>query len=67
MCDSTGLIIHQMNHDVVCNGLLTVQGLCHDMNSVVLDDLEKRYDTQFKVVFDAIRALVAEPKPKEKR
>jgi hypothetical protein len=26
-----------------------------------LDDLEKRYDTQFKVVFDAIRALMAPP------
>ena len=26
-----------------------------------LDDLEKKYDTQFKVVFDAIRQLMASP------
>jgi hypothetical protein len=32
-----------------------------------LNDLEIKYDAQFKVVFDAIRALVAEPKPKEKK
>jgi hypothetical protein len=28
-----------------------------------LDDLEKRYDIQFKVVFDAIRKLMQKPKP----
>ena len=33
-----------------------------------LDALEKRYDGQFKVVFDAIRALMEEPeKPKRKK
>ncbi len=32
-----------------------------------LEVLEKRYDSQFKVVFDAIRALVAHPEPKEKK
>jgi hypothetical protein len=32
-----------------------------------LDDLEKKYDAQFKVVFDALRALMASPvKPKRK-
>ncbi len=32
-----------------------------------LDDLEKKYDAQFKVVFDAIRQLVAPPdKPRKK-
>jgi hypothetical protein len=31
-----------------------------------LDDLEKRYDAQFKVVFDAIRALMAEPEPRRR-
>jgi hypothetical protein len=32
-----------------------------------LDDLEKKYDAQFKVVFDAIRQLMAPPvKPKRK-
>jgi hypothetical protein len=32
-----------------------------------LEELEKTYDAQFRVVFDAIRALVAEPEPKEKK
>ncbi len=32
-----------------------------------LEALEKKYDAQFRVVFDAIRALMAEPeKPKRK-
>jgi hypothetical protein len=32
-----------------------------------LDDLEKKYDVQFKVVFDAIRQLMRPPEPKKKR
>jgi len=32
-----------------------------------LDELEKKYDMQFKVVFDAIRQLMALPEPKRKR
>ncbi|OGL63631.1 MAG: DNA-binding protein [Candidatus Tectomicrobia bacterium RIFCSPLOWO2_02_FULL_70_19] len=32
-----------------------------------LDTLEKRYDAQFKAVFDAIRQLMAPPEPKRKR
>lgn len=32
-----------------------------------LDDLEKKYDTQFKVVFDAIRQLMEPPKKQRKR
>ncbi|MDE2180212.1 MAG: ORF6N domain-containing protein [candidate division NC10 bacterium] len=32
-----------------------------------LDALEKKYDTQFKAVFDAIRELMAPPEPKKKR
>lgn len=32
-----------------------------------LDDLESRYDQQFKVVFDAIRELMAPPPPERKR
>lgn len=32
-----------------------------------LDEMEQKYDSQFKVVFDAIRLLVAEPEPKEKK
>jgi hypothetical protein len=31
-----------------------------------LDDLEKKYDTQFKVVFDAIRQLMTPPVSKKK-
>ncbi|MDP2682378.1 MAG: ORF6N domain-containing protein [Deltaproteobacteria bacterium] len=32
-----------------------------------LDELEKNYDTQFKVVFDAIRQLMASPEPKRRK
>jgi hypothetical protein len=32
-----------------------------------LDDLESKYDRQFKVVFDAIRELMAPPAPASKR
>ncbi len=32
-----------------------------------LDELEKKYDVQFKVVFDAIRRLMQPPEPKKKR
>lgn len=32
-----------------------------------LDDLEKKYDSQFKLVFDAIRQLMAPPEAKKKR
>ena len=32
-----------------------------------LDELEKKYDVQFKVVFDAIRSLMQPPEPKRKR
>ena len=31
-----------------------------------LDELEKKYDTQFKVVFDAIRELMRPPEPKKR-
>ena len=31
------------------------------------DELEKKYDTQFKVVFDAIRELMAPPPPRRRR
>jgi hypothetical protein len=31
-----------------------------------LDELEKKYDLQFKVVFDAIRELMTAPEPKKK-
>ncbi len=32
-----------------------------------LDALEKRYDSQFKVVFDAIRQLMTPPEPKRRK
>jgi hypothetical protein len=32
-----------------------------------LDDLEKKYDAQFKVVFDAIRGLMRPPEQKKKK
>lgn len=32
-----------------------------------LDDLEKKYDSQFRVVFDAIRQLMAPPPPRSQR
>ncbi|HEV8726215.1 MAG TPA: ORF6N domain-containing protein [Candidatus Binatia bacterium] len=32
-----------------------------------LAELEKKYDTQFKVVFDAIRQLMTPPEPKKKK
>ena len=32
-----------------------------------LDTLEKKYDAQFKVIFDAIRQLMAPPEPKKKK
>lgn len=32
-----------------------------------LDDLEKKYDLQFKVVFDAIRELMAPPEKPQRR
>lgn len=32
-----------------------------------LDELEKKYDSQFRVVFDAIRQLMTPPEPKRKR
>jgi hypothetical protein len=32
-----------------------------------LTDLEKKYDGQFQVVFEAIRELMAEPTPKSRR
>jgi hypothetical protein len=32
-----------------------------------LEGLEQKYDSQFKMVFDAIRQLMAPPDPKKKR
>ena len=32
-----------------------------------LEEMEKKYDTQFKAVFDAIRQLMAPPEPKKRK
>jgi phosphate uptake regulator len=32
-----------------------------------LNELEKKYDAQFRVVFESIRELMAEPEPKVRR
>jgi hypothetical protein len=32
-----------------------------------LEELEGKYDAQFKVIFDAIRELMAPPEPKRRR
>lgn len=39
----------------------------HEELARKVDALEKRYDAQFKVVFDAIRALMEPPKPHRRR
>jgi hypothetical protein len=39
----------------------------HSVLAKKIVELEKRYDHQFKVVFDAIRELMAPPKPKTKK
>ena len=41
--------------------------LTHEELAKKLDALEKKYDTQFKVVFDAIRRLTAPPDPPRHR
>lgn len=32
-----------------------------------VEELERKYDAQFKIVFDAIRALMKPPEPKRKQ
>lgn len=39
----------------------------HKELAMKLEELEKKYDTQFKVVFDAIRELMAPPEPQRRR
>ena len=41
---------------------LSVAGLARKV-----DELERKYDTQFKIVFDAVRRLMAPPQPPRKR
>lgn len=46
--------------------LRQVQGSSSDLAKKV-DALEKKYDGQFQVVFDAIKALIAKPSPSERQ
>jgi len=39
----------------------------HEELARKLDALEKKYDAQFRVVFDAIRLLMAPPTPEQKK
>jgi hypothetical protein len=39
----------------------------HEELARKLDALEKKYDAQFRVVFDAIRQLMAPPTPEQKK
>ncbi|OQZ01973.1 MAG: DNA-binding protein [Candidatus Brocadia sp. UTAMX2] len=41
--------------------------LTHKELSRKLNDLEKKYDAQFRVVFDAIRQLMTPPEPKKRK
>jgi hypothetical protein len=41
--------------------------ISHEELARKLDALEKKYDAQFRVVFDAIRQLMAPPTPEQKR
>jgi phage regulator Rha-like protein len=39
----------------------------HKDLQIKIEEMEKKYDQQFKVVFDAIRALLAQPVPRKKK
>ncbi len=39
----------------------------HEELARKLDALEKKYDSQFRVIFDAIRQLMAPPTPEQKK
>jgi len=41
--------------------------LTHKDLQLKIEDMEKKYDQQFKVVFDAIRQLIAHEEPKKKK
>jgi len=40
---------------------------CHPDLARRIDALERRYDSKFKAVFDAIRQLMTPPEPKKKK
>lgn len=39
----------------------------HEELAKRLDEMENKYDSQFKIVFDAIRALITKPEPKKRK
>ena len=39
----------------------------HEELAKRLDEMENKYDSQFKVVFDAIRALITKPESKKRK
>lgn len=49
----------------IMNTFVTLRRMLADNKalSLRLDELERRYDAQFKVVFDALRKLIAPPNP----
>jgi hypothetical protein len=53
----------------VVRAFVKMRGLIasHRELAMKLEELEAKYDRQFKVVFDAIRALVSQPEPSEKK
>lgn len=58
----------QVNIEIMCTFIRLRRMLAsHRDLARRLDELEKRYDAQFKIVFDAIRTLMTPPKPRPKR
>ncbi|MBE0427481.1 MAG: hypothetical protein IBX72_12665 [Nitrospirae bacterium] len=48
-------------------GLISMRGAAHKDLARKLEEMEKKYDAQFKVVFDAIRQLMTPPETKKRR
>ena len=59
----------QVNIEIMRSFRSTPKATCvsHADLARKLDSLEKKYDAQFKVVFDAIRQLMTPPEPKRRR
>lgn len=55
----------QVNIEIM-RGLREILGTHKDL-ARKLEELEKKYDEQFRVVFEAIRQLMAPPEPQPKR
>lgn len=58
----------QVNIEVVRNFVRLREILStHKALARKINEMEQKYDTQFKVVFDAIRELMAPPAPRKKK